>query len=148
MAHLDALRQRVADRELGHVVSLLTEADEVVVYPGLVFACIIKIKVLGLDIVLAQLFGLKLGNVFEEALFLHQGHTPYHNGTVFEEKHLWSVHLSIEVESIWVGFSRILHLTGSMTRDRGFTIVERCIASVCGQIDQLFATTLGVSLHL
>lgn len=65
---LDALGQGVGDGEFGHVVLLLAEGDEVVVYPGLVLPGVVEVEVFRLHVVFAELLGFEFGDFFEEAL--------------------------------------------------------------------------------
>ena len=93
-----ALCQGVGNGEFGHVVLLLAEGDEVVVYSGLVFSCVVEVEVFRLHVVCAEFLGFELGNLFEETLFFLKCHAPDHNGTVVEEKDFWSVDFGVEVQ--------------------------------------------------
>ena len=95
---LDALRQSVGDGEFGHVVLLLAEGDEVIVYPGLVFSCVVEVEVFRLDVVCPEFLGFEFGNLFEKTLFFLKCHAPDHNGTVVKEKDFWSVDFGVEVQ--------------------------------------------------
>ena len=95
---LYALCKGMGNGEFGHVVLLLAEGDEVVVYPGLVFPCVVEVEVFRLHIVCAEFFGFEFGNLFEETLFFLKCHSPDHNSTVVEEKDFWSVDFGVEVQ--------------------------------------------------
>ena len=60
----------MADCELGHVVPLVSQGDEVVVDAGLVVAGVVEVEVFGLDVGGGEFFGFETGDFFEEALFL------------------------------------------------------------------------------
>ena len=92
----------MADGQLGHVVFLLAEADEVVVDAGLILAGVVKVEVFRLHVLFGQLLAFELGDVFEETLLVLQRHAPDHHGAIFKEEHLGGVDLRVE---IGVGFS-------------------------------------------
>lgn len=96
-AYLHTLRQRMTDRQLGHIIPLFPQADKIIVYPRLILPRIIEIERLRLYIIRRQLLRLKLGNVLQEPLLLFQRHTPYHHGAVVEQKNLRRMHLRVEV---------------------------------------------------
>lgn len=97
--YLDTLRQGVADSELGHIVLLVSQADEIIVYARLVFSGIIEVEVFLLDIVNTQLLCLEFRNVFEKSLLLSYGHTPYHNGAIVEQEYFGCMDMGVK---IWV----------------------------------------------
>lgn len=82
--YLDALRESMADRQFVHVVLLLSETDEVVVYPRLVLPRVVEVEIFRLHVVLGQLLGLEFRYVFQKALFLRHGHAPDDDSTILE----------------------------------------------------------------
>jgi len=94
---LDALGQGVGNGQLGHVVFPVAQGDEVVVDAGLVFARVVEVEVLGLDVVGGEFFGFELGDFGEEALFLGEGHAPDYDGAVVEEEDFGCVDGCVEV---------------------------------------------------
>lgn len=87
----------MTDGQLGHVISLLAEGDEVVVDASLVLAGIVEVELFGLDIIFAQLLLLELGDLFEEALFFFHRHAPNNDNAVFEQEHLGDMDSGVEV---------------------------------------------------
>lgn len=102
-AGLDALAQRVADGEFGHVVLLLAQGDEVVVDARLVLARVVEVEVLRLDVGGREGFaGGELGYVVQEARFLRRGHAPDDDGAVVEEEDFGGVDAGVEVDGVFV----------------------------------------------
>ena len=87
----------MADGEFRHVIPLLPERDEIVIYSGLIFPRVVEVELLRLNIVLTQLLLFKLRNFFQKALFLGQRHAPDHAHAVLEQEHLRDVHRGVEV---------------------------------------------------
>lgn len=87
----------MADGQLGHVVSLLAQRDEVVVNASLILAGVVEIELLRLDVVFAQLLLLKLCNFLQEPLFLFHRHAPDDDDTVLVKEDFGNVHCSVEV---------------------------------------------------
>ena len=87
----------MADRELGHVIPLLAQGDEVVVDSRLVFARVVEVELFRLDVVFVQFFLLEFGDFFEEALFFFHRHAPYYDDAVFEEEDFGDVDGGVEV---------------------------------------------------
>jgi hypothetical protein len=59
-------------RELGHVIILLPQRDEIIIDPRLILPGIIEIKTLRLNIVKGKLLALEFGNLFQESLLVCQ----------------------------------------------------------------------------
>ena len=60
----------MTDGQLGHVIPLLAQGNEVVVNASLVLASVVEIELFGLNVVFAQFLLFEFGDFFEEALFL------------------------------------------------------------------------------
>ena len=60
----------MTDGQLGHVIPLLAQGNEVVVNASLVLASVVEIELFGLHVVFAQFLLFEFGDFFEEALFL------------------------------------------------------------------------------
>ena len=99
-ADLDALRQRVRNRQLGHVIVLVAQRDKVVVDAGLVLARVVKVEALRLDVVGPQLLHLELCNLLKKPLLLRRRHAPDDDNAVVEQKHLGRVHVDVEVRHL------------------------------------------------
>ena len=95
--YLRALRQRVANGELGHVIPLLPQGNKIVVYPCLVLARVVEVELLRLHIVFAQLLLFEFGDLFQETLLLLHRETPGDHDAVLEEEDLGYVHRRVEV---------------------------------------------------
>ena len=95
---LDALGQGVRDGQLGHVVLLLPQRDEVVVDARLVLARVVEVEVLRLDVRGRELLGLEARDFGQEGGFLLGRHAPDHHGAVLEEEDFGGVHVGVEVE--------------------------------------------------
>ena len=107
-AGLDALAQGVADGELGHVVLLLAQRDEVVVDARLVLARVVKVEVFRLDVGGREgLAGGEFGYVVQEARFLREGHAPDDDGAVVEEEDFGGVDAGVEIEAVFVAEVRV-----------------------------------------
>ena len=100
MAYLCTLRQRMRDREFSHVILLHLQANEVIVNPRLVLACIVEVELLRLHVVLAQFLVLELGDLLEEALFLFHAHAPDDHDAVLEKEDFRDMHGGVEVGSL------------------------------------------------
>ena len=59
----------MGDSQLCHVVVLVSKRDEVVVYPRLIFSCVVEVEVFGLDVIRCKFLGLKLGDILDCDLF-------------------------------------------------------------------------------
>jgi hypothetical protein len=90
----------MADSKLRHVILLVPQTDEVIVYPRLVLPCIVEVEVFRLDIVFGQFLHLKLRHLFEKAVLLLQCHAPYDNGPVAEQKYLRRVNFGVKVQRV------------------------------------------------
>lgn len=90
----------MGDGQLGHVVALVAEGDEVVVYPGLVLVGVIKVELFRLDVVWRELFHLELCDLFKEALFLCRGHAPYYHDAVVKKEDLRGVYVNVKVDCV------------------------------------------------
>ena len=90
----------MADRELGHVIPLFPQGNEIVVYPRLVLARVIEVEVLRLHVVGRQLLRLELGYIFQKALLVRKRHAPDHHRAVLEEEDFGSVDMSVEVRVV------------------------------------------------
>jgi hypothetical protein len=95
--YLDALSQGVGDGQFRHVVVLLAQGDEVVVYSCLVLARIVEVEAFRLHVVFRKLLILELRYLLQKALLVAEGHAPYHHDAVVEEKHFGCMHLCIKV---------------------------------------------------
>ena len=113
-AYFDALGQGVADGEFGHVVLFFSEADEVIIDPGLIFTRVIEVEVFRLHVVFGEFFVFEFGNIFEKTLFLQQCHSPYDDGAVLKQKYLRGVDLGVEVQGVFPLRLRLFHLGHGM----------------------------------
>ena len=91
----------MADGQLGHVIPLLAQRDEVVVDASLVLASVVEIELLGLHVIFAQLLLFELLDLLEETLFLLNCHSPEDNHAVLEEENLGDVYGRVKVGSHW-----------------------------------------------
>jgi len=138
----------VADGQLGHVIPLLAQGNEVVVNASLVLASVVEIELLGLNVVFAQLLLFELCDFFEEALFLFHGHTPDDDDTIFEEEDLGDVHRRVEVGrhvAIHQSFGRCLIDGGILC---SVCLCKLACFSVGLQVDQVFSPPLSILRHL
>ena len=87
----------MANREFNHVIRLLPQRDEVVVYPRLVLPRVVEVEALGLYVVAAQLLLLKPRQLAQEPLLVHHAHAPYHHDAVREDEDLRRVYRRVEV---------------------------------------------------
>jgi hypothetical protein len=87
----------VGDGQLGHVVALVAERDEIVVDAGLVLVRVVEVELFRLDVVGRQLFDFELCNLGEEALLLGGRHAPYYYDAIVKEEHLGRVHGDVKV---------------------------------------------------
>ena len=94
---LDGLGERVRDGQLGHVVALLAQGDEVVVDARLVLARVVEVEVLRLDVGGREGILLEAGDLAQELRFLREGHAPDDDGPVGEEEDLGDVDGGVEV---------------------------------------------------
>lgn len=147
-ARLDALGQRVADGQLGHVVLLLAQGDEVVVDARLVLARVVEVEVLRLDVRRGE--GLprrELGDVGEEARFVRGRHAPDDDGAVVEEEDLGDVDPRVEVEGAL--FSGVVVVGGDFGRvdvvgeGVGAPGIEACVAGGGVEVEEFFAAVVG-----
>lgn len=138
----------MADGKLGHVVLLLAQADEVVVYPRLVLAGVVEIEIFRLHVVFGELFVFEFRNVFQEPLFLLQCHAPYDHSTVLEEEDFWRMHLRVEIQCIRPWWLWLLHFRGCVIGYRALAILERRISGPGGQVDEILSTVCLVSIYL
>lgn len=149
-AGLDALAQRVADGEFGHVVLLLAQGDEVVVDARLVLARVVEIEVFRLDVLPREGFARgEFRDVGEEAGLLRRGHTPDYHCAVVEEEDLGCVDAGVEVEGIsffWivvVGFYMVGGRVGAVVGEGVGTGVKVNVAGRGRQIEELLAAVVG-----
>ena len=56
--------------KLGHIIPLLSQRNEIIVYPRLVLPGIVEIKALRLHVVRSQLLALELSYFFEKSLLV------------------------------------------------------------------------------
>lgn len=97
VAYLCALRQSMADGQLGHIIPLLPQRDEVIVDARLILPRVVEIELLGLNIVFAQLLHLEFRDFLQKALLLFQRHAPYYHDPVLEQEHFRDMHTGVEV---------------------------------------------------
>ena len=147
---LDGLGQRMRDGELGHVIFLVAQADEVVVDARLVFARVVEVEVFGLHVVRAELLGFEFGDFFQEALLLVEGHAPDDDSAVFEEEDFGGVYFGVKVEG--VGRGRVWGLEGAevavdVVGGRAFAGLERGVSGFGVQVYELFTGLLPVRFN-
>lgn len=87
----------MADGQLGHVVGLLAQGDEVVVDARLVFARVVEVEILRLHVVRRELFLLESGYVRQQLLLFRRRHPPDDHRAVGEEEDFRRVHRRVEV---------------------------------------------------
>ena len=118
----------MGDGELGHVVLLLAEGDEVVVDSSLVLSGVVEVEVFRLHVVFAEFLGFEFGDFFEEALFLLQCHAPDYHGSVVKKKDFWRMDLCVKIQGRDGGRGGLVHFESSVVGNGGFAIVQRSVA--------------------
>lgn len=138
----------MTDGQLGHVVPLLAQGNEVVVNASLVLASIVEIELFGLDVVFAQFLLFELCDFFEEALFLLHRHAPDDDDTILEEEDFGDVHRGVEVGrhgAIRQSLGRRFIHSGILC---GVRLGEFAGFRVALQVNQVFSPPLGVLGYL
>lgn len=137
--------------QLRHVIPLLPQRDEVVVYARLVLPRVVEVEFLCLHIILCQLLLFKLGDFLQEALFLLQRHAPQHNNAIFKQENLRYVHCRVEIRlntSFYHGLRNDVRVVYRDLPIDGFAFVQngRCFGVV--EVDNVLSPLLCVLLNL
>lgn len=96
------LCEGVRDGELDHVISGVTERDEVVVYPGLVLAGVVEVEMFDLRVFRAEDGGCEFGDVGEKAGLVRGRHAPYDDRAVVEKEDFWRVDCGVEIRRLCI----------------------------------------------
>lgn len=147
---LDALGQSVRDGQLGHVIPLLAQGDEVVVDAGLVLPRVVEVEVLGLDVGGQEGILLESGDVAQELRFLGEGHAPYDDGPVGEEEDLGDMDGGIKVllGGEGGGIVMVEYFFGGVVGQGRGAVFEGGVAGGGGDVDEVLAALGGVSVEL